>query len=131
LTPLSIPTSLVSTASSTSISRSMSLLGTSMATTSQTSLPTQGIMVPPSPSSGLSTGAKAGIGVGAVVGTAAIFGLIFWLAWILRKGRKDMTKLSPGVDTGEPEWRNQAHDMRDSHQGVAMGPGQPPRMTGK
>lgn len=43
----------------------------------------------PAASSGLSTGAKAGIGVGAALGAIAIIGLIAWFLLRRRKGKKD------------------------------------------
>ena len=43
---------------------------------------------PGPPSSGLSTGAKAGIGVGAVFGAASIIGVIFFLTCLLRRRRR-------------------------------------------
>ncbi|RYN19068.1 hypothetical protein AA0121_g10060 [Alternaria tenuissima] len=131
LTPLSTLTSVASTASSTPTSRSTSPLGTSMTTTSQTHHPTQGTIVPPSPSSGLSTGAKAGIGVGAVVGGAAIFDLLFWLAWVLRKRRIETAKLSPGADNREPEWKDFTHGTHGFNQGAATSLEEPVRLTGR
>jgi hypothetical protein len=104
---------------------------TSIMLTPGSLLPTPGTSPVATPVSGLTTGAKAGIGVGAAVGGAVIFGLIFWLAWVLRKRRKDTAKLSPGVDTGEPEWKDHTHGTHESSQGAGNGLGEPLRMTGR
>ena len=95
-----------STALSSSFAQVTSSSVTSIMLTPGSLLPTPGTSPVAAPVSGLTTGAKAGIGVGAAVGGAVIFGLIFWLAWVLRERRKETAKLSPGVDTGEPEWKH-------------------------
>lgn len=56
---------------------------------------------PPPPSSGLSTGAKAGIGVGAVVGAAAIVGLGLLSVCLRRRRRRRVTVGTPGNELPE------------------------------
>ncbi|OAG18799.1 hypothetical protein CC77DRAFT_1021697, partial [Alternaria alternata] len=131
LTPLSTSTpSAIPTASASSSPGTTSAPLTSVTAISELPRSTQGPSPTTAPTSGLSTGAKAGIGVGAVVGGAAVFGLVFWLALVVRKRRKVTSNVSPGVDTGEPEWKDQTRNMRDSNQRVVTGLGEAPNMTG-
>jgi hypothetical protein len=132
LTPLSTLTpSATPTASSSSSPGTTSAPLTSVTAISELPRSTQGPSPTTAATSGLSTGAKVGIGVGAAVGGAAVFGLIFWLALVLRKRRKETANLSPGLDTGEPEWKDHTHDIRNSNPGVVTGLGQAPNMTGR
>jgi hypothetical protein len=56
------------------------------------------------PNTGLSTGAKAGIGVGSVVGATAIAALVFFILW--RRSRKNQDESDPvGVSSIQPELR--------------------------
>lgn len=81
----------------------------------------------PSNSAGdLSTGAKAGIGVGAVLGAVALFGLALWLGWILRKRRQSPSQDLP---TGDTEAKYNTRSMWESSQGAYRGPGELPGTT--
>jgi hypothetical protein len=81
-------------------------LVTSISTTSRIHPPTQETSLPSATSSGLSTPSKAAIGVGTVIGAAAVFCLILWLFWALRKRRKNTANLFQGLDTNEPELKD-------------------------
>ncbi|KAF2819038.1 hypothetical protein CC86DRAFT_432472 [Ophiobolus disseminans] len=63
-------------------------------------------------SSGLSTGAKAGIAIGAIVGAAALFGLAFWLAWLLYQRRNGP---SAPFDVGAAEKTNEPHSTLEPY----------------
>ena len=77
----------------------------SIATASGIHSQTQETSLPPAHSSGLSTGSKAGIGVGGCLGAALVFGLILWLFWALRNRRKNTANLFQ-EHTNEPELKS-------------------------
>ncbi|PGH10737.1 hypothetical protein AJ79_05328 [Helicocarpus griseus UAMH5409] len=96
-----------STPSSTQQSSSTS--NPPQASSSQTNLPTASANPPPPPpSSGLSTGAKAGIGIGAALGGSAVIG--FLVLFFLRRKRREeaassaaIEKDGKGLDMGVPK----------------------------
>ncbi|KAH6870021.1 hypothetical protein BKA58DRAFT_169756 [Alternaria rosae] len=105
--PLSILPNTLSGASLPSISSPV----TDISTTSGANLPTAGTNTASPSTSGLSTCAKAGIGVGAVLGAAALFAFAFWLGWILRKRRRSPVDLSHDLPIGETEAKHSTHSM--------------------
>lgn len=68
--------------------------------------------------------------MGAVLGAAALFGLAFWLGWILRKRRRSPVDLSHDLPIGETEAKHNTHSMWESNQATYMGPEDIPRAMG-
>ncbi|KAK5628664.1 hypothetical protein RRF57_004379 [Xylaria bambusicola] len=92
-------TTLVSPASGESATES----NLSASPTSPTS-PTLAAATAPPPSGGLSTGEKAGIGIGSVLGTAVIVGLIIATTVLYRRrAKKETPNFQPFLPTVEPD----------------------------
>jgi len=101
LDPPPIPVTLSESTSASSLSAAAPSTTTQKATSAVVNV-VFAVQFPLQPSANLSTGAKAGIGVGASIGGIAIFtlaGFLIWRSRKLKKAKKEVTTMSQTTNT--------------------------------